>query len=351
MAGLLSGLDEGATVEIFERAAGGVSIGTAVLTPVGATSAGLEGAPALPALAYAELRSPGRVAEVRIGPVVVAGPGAEAALAMLAHIREAGLIDGAVWQDGDFDIQLVLDGPDIAVVGRDGQLDAAGPGASPRIPALSGEDVILSFIGRAVQVARLRAVLARAEGRKGGLALPGAGVLLSAERLAGDGSAGGCGEPQGDAVALTGGGAVAGCDQVWLAVRNGSTTAQDVTVLYIGRDLTVTAIWPPEGQSNRIGFGETAEVGMRIENPDNLAGAEEIVVIAVPARDGAMRTVLSGLADPGQGRAAGAASPVQDYLLSAADPAATQRALSFSGKLDPIKVIRLDVILTPGPAH
>jgi hypothetical protein len=42
---------------------------------------------------------------------------------------------------------------------------------------------------------------------------------------------------------------------------------------------------------------------------------------------------------------------VQDYLLSAADPAATQRALSFSGKLDPIKVIRLDVILTPGPAH
>jgi hypothetical protein len=90
---------------------------------------------------------------------------------------------------------------------------------------------------------------------------------------------------------------------------------------------------------------------MRIENPDNLAGAEEIVVIAVPARDGAMRTVLSGLADPGQGRAAGAASPVQDYLLSAADPVATQRALSFSGNLDPIKVIRLDVILTPGPAH
>jgi hypothetical protein len=169
--------------------------------------------------------------------------------------------------------------------------------------------------------------------------------------VAGDAAGSECGEPQAEAVALAGGGAVAGCDQVWLAVRNGSTTAQDVTVLYIGRDLTVTAIWPPEGQSNRIGFGETAEVGMRIENPDNLAGAEEIVVIAVPARDGAMRTVLTGLADPGQSRTAGAVSLVQDYLMSVADPGAGSRAVSPTGKLDPIKVIRLDVVLTPDAAH
>ncbi len=243
----------------------------------------------------------------------------------------------------------MLDGGDIALVGRDGVLDPEGPGSSPRIPVTSGEDVILAFITRAVRLHRLDAALAAAEGAKRGLGLAGSGLKVSAERLPAARAGGACTDPSGSGVALVDRGAVADCDQVWLTLANGSVTAQDVTVLYVDRDMNITAIWPEEGLSNRVAFGESAEVGLRIETRGG-AGLEQIVVIAVPARDGAPRTVLTGLADAAAGRG-GDAPPTAGWLMAAADPEATARAFERPGRIQPVKVTRLRVRLNTGESY
>src|SRR5690606_14593016 len=100
----------------------------------------------------------------------------------------------------------------------------------------------------------------------------------------------------------------------------------------------------------RIAFGETAEVGMRIDNAEGATGAEEILVIAVPARDGAMRTVLTGLGHGGTNRTAGIASPVEAWLSAAANPDGPSRALP-GASVEPIKVIRLRVLLSLAAAN
>lgn len=349
MAGLLSGLAEGATVEVFDAAAGGASLGIATLADVQAAEAALEFAGTLPATAYAELRAPGRPAPLRLAPPVAADAGDyTAALATVAHIQEAGLVDGLDWTEDDYDMRLVLVDGDIALVGRDGVLDPDGPGTSPRIRAVDAEDVILGFLDRAVRLERLQAALSAAEGRKRGLGLPGTGLKIAAERLKAAKAGAECAEPEGASVVLKDRGPVSDCDQVWLALRNNSRTAQDVTVLYVDRDMGVVPIWPQGGLSNRIAFGETVDVGLLIEAAGPPGGVEQIIVIAVPARDGAPRTVLTGLADGGSTRnvGEGAGSPTEDWLLAAADPEGQSRAVGSGAVPDPVKVTRIRVVLT-----
>lgn len=347
MAGLLAGLSDGAEVEIYTAAAGGEPLGTAVLSGTVATEAGLQGTPDLPAVAYAELRTPGRPPAVRLAAPVVATPGDHAAaLAELERIAAEDLIDGAEWGTGTPDLGVVLDGAEIAVVGRDGVLDPQGPRSSPRLPADAPPADILAFLDRAVTAERLRLALAAASGRKG-LTLPGAGLTVTAERVAAVPGEGDCEAAEAGPAPLADGGPVAHCDEVWLALKNGSATAQDVTVLYVDRTFGITPIWPPEGVSNRVNFGETAEVGLLVQNPEGLAGIEEILVIAVPAREGAPRTVLTGLAGGGVSRTAGIAPPVEQWLSAAVEAEGGSRTLSLSGKPDPVKVTRLRVALTP----
>lgn len=349
MAGLLSGLSEGAVIGIYDAAAGGELLGRATLTGLTATGADLVFDGPLPSTAYAEPLAPGRPAPLRLAPPVAADAGDYgAALAALGHIREDALVDGIEWSDGEFDMRLVLVGGDIALVGRDGVLDAEGPGTSPRLPAVSGEDVILGFLERAVRVDRLYRALALAGGKKGGLTLPGAGLGVEGEILVatGGGADGDCAGPTGDAVRLQDQAAVANCDQIWLTLRNPSRTAQDVTVLYVDRDLNVVPIWPEAGLSNRVAFGESAEVGLEIRTGEMPGGLEQIIVIAVPARDGAPRTVLTGLADPAASRDVAQGSTVGDWLMAAADPDAQERKIGPGGKAEPVKVTRIRVRLT-----
>jgi hypothetical protein len=219
---------------------------------------------------------------------------------------------------------------------------------------VSGEDVILGFLDRAVRVDRLYRALAAAEGKKGGLTLPGAGLSISGEILAAPGERVGtgsgtevvCADPDGAPVALKDRGAVGNCDQVWLTLKNGSRTAQDVTVLYVDRDLHVVPIWPEDGLSNRVAFGESIEVGLLIRTGDLPVGVEQVVVIAVPARDGAPRTVLTGLADPAAARDLKAGSDVGDWLMAAADPEGQSRKIGPGGKAEPVKVTRIRLRLT-----
>jgi hypothetical protein len=329
-AGLLAGLTAGATVALYDRAAGGEPVASTTLEAVTPTEARLAAARA--GVAWAEVTAPGVPAAV----VLARLPGQP----VLAAIEQGGLLDGVTWSDGGYDIGLVIDGEQLAVTGRDGVLDPEGAGTSARTALAAGEDRVVDFLDRAVRATRLRQALALAGGRKT-LGLPGAGLKVAAERLPAEAGCGGVGSAR----PLQDGDDVAPCDEVWLALKNGSTTAQDVTVLYLDRDLRLTALWPEPGVSNRIGFGETVDVGFRIENPGGAAGIEEIFVIAVPARDGAPRTVLTRLSDAGPSRAAGAGSATETWLAAAAAPDGATRAAGLPGKTEPIKVTRLRVRL------
>jgi hypothetical protein len=284
---------------------------------------------------------------MRMAPPVVRAGAPAAALAAIADIRDGGLVDGLDWSAAAPDAGLVLDESGIALVGRDGVLDPLGPGTSPRIPPTSGEDVILAFLDRAVRLERLNAALAAAEGGRRGLTLPGAGLKVSARLLPAARDGGTCAEPQGAGAALKDRDAVGDCDQVWLTLENGSRTAQDVTVLYVDRDMGIAAIWPQAGLSNRIAFGARVEVGMRIETAGG-GGLERILVIAVPARDGAPRSVLTGLADAAAERDAGAAAPTEAWLMAAADPEATPRAWPRGQRTEPVSVTRFRLQLKNG---
>jgi hypothetical protein len=333
--GLLAGLSAGAEVTLYDRAAGGIAVGRATVGDIGPTQAALQGQGLPAGVLWAEVTAPGVPPEVVLGRVP--DP-------VVAAVEAAGL-DGARFADTGYDIGLVAGGGTLAVTGRDGVLDPDGPGSSPRIALAEGPGAVAAFLDRAVRAVRLQAALARAGG-KPGLSLPGAGLKVTAERHP---AAPGCGDP-GPAQPLRDGDTVAACDEVWLALANGSTVAQDVTVLYLDRDLGLTALWPDPGASNRIGFGETQRLGLRIVNPDGRAGVEQIVVIAVPARDGAPRTVLTRLADDGTSRAAdaGAASPTEVWLAGAAGPDGTSRAAGLPGPTEKIKVTRLRVQLAAG---
>ena len=130
-------------------------------------------------------------------------------------------------------------------------------------------------------------------------------------------------------------------------------SADALPVLFVDRDLRIVPIWPAGDLSNRIAFGERAEIGLLLRSDGLDRGIEEIVVIAVPARDGAPRTVLTGLADSGASRDAAAATDTAAWLLAAADPQARTREFRPPGnggaKTEPVRVTRIRVSHAPAP--
>ncbi|WP_102109466.1 caspase family protein [Oceaniglobus roseus] len=344
-AGLLDDLSEGAVVALYASAAAPEPVGEAQLTALTATSAQLSAAPELPASGFAMPIAPGLPVPFAIAPPVVLDDADYAPiLDQLAELSAAGLPEGAVWNAASPDAVPVLVGGALALTGPDGVLDPAGPGSSPR---MRGDPA--DFFERAARVHNLRRALALAQKRPGRrTAFPGAGLNVTVERQPGSPSAEGCGEPAPPA-AFDAAQPVGPCDRLWLSMANRGTAAQDVTVLYVDADNRISALWPEPGLSNRIGFGETREAGLEIHLPDNRPGREEIVVIAVPARPGAPRTVLTALADPAVTRAGPDAPLLEQYLRAALEPGSHGRAFGATGDLGQLGVTRVPLVLSPGP--
>ena len=82
---------------------------------------------------------------------------------------------------------------------------------------------------------------------------------------------------------------------------------------------------------------------MEILNASGNAGSEEVIVISVPAEDGAARTVLTALADPVATRAADPTSkqPLQNFLEAATDPDSSSRGFTLGGAMSPLKITRV----------
>ncbi len=340
--GLLSGLSEGAEVEVFASATAETPIATATLADVGATTASLRHAEPLPETGYVVVTAPGLPEPFRIAPpVIMDGRDYAPVLDQLGALAAAGLPEGVAWNAAVPDAVPVLKDGALILTGPDGILDPVGAGSSPRM----GDDAAV-FFEAAARTHRLRRALALAEGAaKGGFSFGGPAVKVSLEREAGALRDGACvGGAQ--AMPFRPDQPVHDCDRLWLTMTNTSRTAQDVTVLYVDRDFGITALWPEPGLSNRIAFNESQEAGLEIRLPDGRPGLEEIIVIAVPATPSGPRMVLSGLADPVATRAAPGGSALHRFLWAASDPTTQGRSFGAAGGMVAPTLTRLRLTLT-----
>ena len=337
-AGLLAGLTTGTEVALYAAAAGGEPLAVVTLAGLKAREARLVGE--VPAAAsWAEVQALAPPPPLRLAAPVRADASDGADYTdWLAAL-------GPASADG-FDLVPVLTGGGVALAAGDGVLDPAGPGSSPRISPAPGEsvaDAVARVLGAAAHALRLRAVLAGS----GGKDLLGADpVAVTVDLRAGRPSASGCG-PVAEAVPHDPATGVGACDQLWLTIANTSGKAQDVTVLYLAKDFSLTPIWPAAGLSNRLGLGERARAGLQI-NQGSGAGTEEIWILAVPVEKDAPRTDLSLLATPGATRAAGGGAGIAQWLdarLAPASDGVTSR--SFTLRPAPFALIRQIVRLIP----
>ncbi|MBY6049218.1 caspase domain-containing protein [Vannielia litorea] len=337
-AGALAGLTEGSEITFYAAAAGGEPLGTASITGLTPLSAALSAVPQ--GAKYAEVTSlaPAEAVPLRLStPVVSDGEDYTAIADELARLEAEGLVDGVAWNAEQPDRALVLTGGQLAVTGPDGVLDPDGPGSSPRFSAHD----LAEALPRLAQVQRLEAALTQAEaGAKKGFTVSGPPVKVEAEMIPAD-CDGATGTPIRPAPET-----VPHCAQLWLHIRNTSSNAQDVTVLYRDKSFTITAIFPGSGTSNRLNFNETVPVGMLMVNEGDGVALEEVIVLVTPAEDGAPRTALTGLANDGQSR--GASNPMEEFIqAAAAPPGEASRNFSFSTAPAPLTVTRIPVRITP----
>ncbi len=340
LAGLLSGLTEGAHVAIHTSLTSAEVLATATVDRLDANSARLRSDAALPATGYAKVLQPGAPAVVGLAAPIRADAGDghdyAAVLELLESFAQADALEGVRLNAANFDLQPYLVDGALALAGRDGVLDPNGTGSSPRLllegaayPAVALAD----FLERAARTHRMRQALAMAASSAGGFSLfstaVGQSIALAPALAADDG----CAEPDADPLKQAGKTLdVSHCDQIWLTISNADLKAQDVTVLYVDRDFQVSAIWPEPGYSNRVPFGERQEIGMLIQNPAGLPGVEEIIVISSSARDGAPRTDLTALADPAQTRdMAQDGGALASYFSRALSPEESSRTLPLGG--------------------
>lgn len=344
--GALQGVRPGAVYEIAESP-GGAVLAEASVTHVAPTSARLQSLSALPAQGFAKLRTPGQPQAVRLaGPVLGDGADYAALQAEIDRLKAAKAPDGVIWSEGPADYTLVLRDGALALAGRDGLVDGAGAGSTPRVMAPGG---LLDMLDRAVRVFQVRSATQQVSSGRTGLTLGGFGPKYALSHVpvaaGGDCAAGAAQDEQPVSKTVT----VTDCDQLWLTISNPSRTPRDVTVLYIDADNRISAIWPEAGLSNRVGFNETVEAGLLIRNPaPQRHGLEEILVLAVPAQDNALRTVLTALADPAASRALPAAAPgAAAWLMQATLPDAPSRNLTLPGAMSALEVTRFSIKLTP----
>ena len=119
---------------------------------------------------------------------------------------------------------------------------------------------------------------------------------------------------------------------------------QDVTILYLNDDNSIDTIWPPRNLSNRIEPGAQRRMQFALVADRDRPLTETLIVVAVPAEPGSMRTQLAFLG--GGTSAAAATGEVASFLSSVTDPAAT-RGFSLKPKGAALHVERLSLTISP----
>lgn len=222
--------------------------------------------------------------------------------ALNAAVSSKALAGRVSLRRGGYDVAVALVDGKLAFSSSGGQVDADGPGSSPRLtlpdnPAAASATVAsaVNRIARALALQRLG----------GGDAVQALGLdteVLIAKARPEATTADGCSEdggdyldpvPAGDAPVL------GGCDLISVAMANNGRKPVDVTVLLIDQDFSISTLWPARGTINRIHIGErkqaeVAQIGPRPET----ASQARLVFVAVPGL-GVAHTVFDNLEQEG----------------------------------------------------
>lgn len=330
-AGFLDGLTEGATVALFADAAGGDALAAATVSKVEPRKARLSAPPPSNA-AWAEVTAT-PPPPLRLGAPVSADDG-----------------DYSVWLaalpppvTGQADLVPILTGGQVALALPDGVLDPDGPGSTPRITPEDGEDeaeAVDRVLTQAAHAIRLRALLSGGPAKARSLTAKPVLNLDYDLRRAGT-MPDGCAKPA-DPEPLADAQLVTDCDQLWITVTNTSARDQDVSILYLGADFSITPVWPARHLSNRLAMGEQARAGVQITKGTGPA-REELWIIAVPAEEDSGQTSdLTLLATPQMTRAFPFRAPDAAAWFTAQmdDPANAERTRGFSLRPPPYTLIR-----------
>ena len=360
-AGLLQGMDAGATLALFDRADAETPIGLARIARVDMMEAMLEpeGAAALPAGAvWAEVITPAPPPPLRLAPPRRADPYDGADYADWLHALDAVIAAGVAVQDpARPDLVPVLTGGRVALAGPDGVFDADGPGATTRIAPRDGEDALaatLRVIEAGAHALRVRAVLTGMTGAAARFMAPP--VTVDLMRAAGarlqDGT---CAPASAPFLPHDPAQPLLECDDLRVSVTNRSPRLQDVTVFYLDRDFVLTPLWPLDGRWNRLEPGQAAPPIDLWVPPGSTAQPkrEELIVVALQTDPGAPRADLSALATPAGLRAlpdvgndaalAGFWATVDGLM----HPESGSRSGLATGARSPVTVIRHPVRLLP----
>lgn len=340
-AGLIRGITPGTILTLYGP--DGAAIGRAEAENVQALSATLTYLEPFPTARV----TAAAVAERALDTSVRVAVSAEAAdrLAPLGGVDEVALY-GEVPLDAADPTHLLIWADDaFALVGPDGILDPAGPGSSLRL----GQGATASALGDALALAigRLRIEVALTQLSQGaGTTVFSLGALAAAPpevafaRLPGRVRDNGrCAAPSDQATPLDG--PVAHCDGLRVDYHNKTGKMQDVSILFLAADNSVTLLSPTRGESNRLPPGE------RIRHAFLLTGSqaplhERVIVVSVPAEPGSVRTRLDFRLS------AARTAPVASFMTSMADPSPT-RALSLGPPGVTLNVVRQDLTILPIP--
>ncbi len=346
-AGSLQDITPGSEISLFAGPADTDPAGRATVVSVKATEAELELLEPYPQVRvnYGEITR--RAVDVSFA--VALSPDAIAKLNQLAENgakRLAGALDFPLSKHAHSTVVPTADG--FALVGRDGVLDAFGPGTSPRLmsPDISDDpvaDLAIALSNHARRF-RLEQALAQLSGQSpAGFALLKTRPDIRVALLNGTLRGGRC-RLTDQREQATGDTRARHCDGLEITVTNSSTKAQDVTVLYVDADAGITMLWPRPSLSNRVPSGERRTVTLGLRNPSGRAVRESLLVLSVPADPGSQRTVLGALAD---GQMRGEADPMARWLAGLADPGSSARSLSLTPPGDDLNMYRLDLTITP----
>ncbi len=334
-AGLLRGVTEGSVITLYAGLLDDDIAGQARVTNVRATQADIEYLEPFPTVrvSHAELTERAVDTSVRVGLTDEAA----SQLAGLSNWADVPLVTEAAThllsaaQDGGY-----------ALTGPDGIVDATGTGTSLRLSGSTAQEVGTQLNAA---VARLRLEKALAQMGQGGgstgFSLASSGPSISFTVEPGRPRGNRCARAQGGPSPATGKTDVNHCDILRVTFDNTTASMQDVTILYIGADHSIDTVWPSQNLSNRVEVAGVQNMTFALQADDERVVEEALIVVAIPAQPGDMRTTFAFAGGGGQ-----ASGEVARYLSGVTDPAAT-RGFSLKPKSASLSVTRLDLTMTP----
>lgn len=330
-ADLLRGVTEGSEITLYAGLLDAEPSGLARVTAVRANEADIEYLEPFPTLRVTH----GAITQRAVDTSVRLGPMPEG---------WAYWLDIPV-DDADPTHRVVAHGDGYALTGPDGVVDALGEGTSLRLLGVDAESYAQTLTN-AVSRLRLERALAQMGqgGGAGAFTLPGAGPKVSFTVEDGRPRGNRCTRANADGeVSVDGQADTSHCDILRVTFENPTASMQDVTILYINADHSIDTVWPPRNLSNRIESTGSQTMTFALSADDDRPVTEALLVIAVPAKPGSMRTTLNIL---GGATVANATSEMSRYLSGITDPAAT-RGFSLTPKAASLSVTRLDLAMTP----